>query len=869
MSTLLEAFICAESGETLEQLIPEKYARQKQRKTLFDYPLTPKKKKSAPTVSSQLHLDIGFDTEYVYNSCTNQNEILSYQSYTVLPNGVGIPNIIYTQGQRKEDRLSLEKFLESTITHLMDQHYIDEWPGSITLYAHFLRADVASFSDFWREYKTCMKGIRSTVSSFKGRFGIDFADLENQHTNSDRFYFPNAKNEFRCTNISFTDTLLLTPGSMGLAECGSLVDLPKLSIPAPYSIADMRTYLKEDPVGYASYAIRDAEIAVRYALKVKSFCSTHLDLSHTPTTIGAMGVTYFRNTVKAMGMSLDKCMGTQQVVTTEWNRTSGAFRTKSKTCSLPSRELFESFAINAYHGGRNECFMMGVTPKSTWYDYDLAGAYTTGLLDILQPDYTSVRLSHEPTDFVGHVMGFALVKFTFPDSVRFPCLPVRTEQYGLFFPLSGVSWATAAEIELAVALGAELEIQHGLIVPWKKEEQDIPLDAVESESIFLPFVRKVREMRGNAVKGSLEEKFWKEIGNSLYGKLAQGLRAKTTFDTARGLNSPLPPSPVTQPFFAAHVTGFVRAVIGELMNRLPADNHVVSVTTDGFLTDTPMDRIDLTGPLSQRFQALCERIDPASSMLVCKHQAAQLIAIKTRGQLTVVDVTGQPIVHARAGVKPPADIPRESYNDYMVSLYLNRAPGQTLPQESLISTQQMWLRESDLINLKKDIRLNLEFDFKRCLYQPTMINNHLFMMSRPWNNMDDALKQRQLFDDWRSEHVLKTLVDWDDWSDYVYCRTQFTSHGLKVGTKRSDDMVKMLFLRAFTKCEGGITQQERAQFTYSALANWLTENGYETSESDVKNAGRSPYKEISTQHTTLRIHNLLNLLHSKFPSFLA
>ena len=143
------------------------------------------------------------------------------------------------------------------------------------------------------------------------------------------------------------------------------------------------------------------------------------------------------------------------------------------------------------------------------------------------------------------------------------------------------------------------------------------------------------------------------------------------------------------------------------------------------------------------------------------------------------------------------------------------------------------------------------------------------MMSRPWNNMDDALKQRQLFDDWRSEHVLKTLVDWDDWSDYVYCRTQFTSHGLKVGTKRSDDMVKMLFLRAFTKCEGGITQQERAQFTYSALANWLTENGYETSESDVKNAGRSPYKEISTQHTTLRIHNLLNLLHSKFPSFLA
>jgi hypothetical protein len=30
--------------------------------------------------------------------------------------------------------------------------------------------------------------------------------------------------------------------------------------------------------------------------------------------------------------------------------------------------------------------MMGITPESQWYDYDLAGAYTTGLLDILQPD---------------------------------------------------------------------------------------------------------------------------------------------------------------------------------------------------------------------------------------------------------------------------------------------------------------------------------------------------------------------------------------------------------------------------------------------------------------------------------------------------
>jgi hypothetical protein len=55
---------------------------------------------------------------------------------------------------------------------------ITEWPGSITLYAHFLRADVASFADFWSDHKILLKGIRSTVSSFKNRYGIDFDEVE-------------------------------------------------------------------------------------------------------------------------------------------------------------------------------------------------------------------------------------------------------------------------------------------------------------------------------------------------------------------------------------------------------------------------------------------------------------------------------------------------------------------------------------------------------------------------------------------------------------------------------------------------------------------------------------------------------------------
>ncbi len=758
MSNNLQDILAAASG--YQSVTSEPALNRKRPKTLDDYPVIPPASKKVSVISSDLTLHIGFDTEYVFNPETRQNDILSYQSYVVLPDNTGISNIIYPPDSQKKSRLSFKEFLCQTITPLLETGVITKWPGIINIYAHFIRADIASFANFWSDYKILLKGIRGTVSSFKNRYGIDFDEQQERRVKTEQIMFDKRTSPPRCSNVAFIDTLLITPGGMGLAECGELLGLPKLTIPAPYSITNMREYLLGDRAGFEAYALRDAEIAVRYALQVRNFCARELMIDRVPATIGAMAVSRFTKTLKENNISPEVCLGTHIKTRELWLTEKQAFRTIKNPASVPSRELFETFPINCYHGGRNECFMMGVTPSDHWYDYDLAGAYTTGLLDILTPDYGNIRLSKNPDDYCGYVMGFALVTFRFPESVPYPSLPVRTDQYGLFFPLSGESWATAPEIELALSLGAEMTIHNGIIVPWICDTS--PHNS-ESTSVFLPFVQQVRENRNRHIKGSLEEKFWKEIGNSLYGKLAQGLRAKTAFDTARGLNRSLPPSSVTQPFFAAHVTGFIRAVVGELMNALPSDSSVVSVTTDGFLTNCPLDKINMSGPLSSRFQSLCDIVDPGSSMLTCKHEVSQLIAMKTRGQLTYRAIQGKPVVHARAGVKPPADIPRSDYNDYMVDLYLNRLPGQTLSRSTLISTREMWLSESDLVSREQDIRLNLEFDFKRQPVQPAMNEGHLLMSSRPWDNMEEALQQRSLFDDWRQTHTLKTLADWDDW----------------------------------------------------------------------------------------------------------
>ncbi|CAJ1261704.1 hypothetical protein Q0S66_22220 [Escherichia coli O156:H28] len=862
MSNNLQDILAAASG--YQSVTSEPALNRKRPKTLDDYPVIPPASKKVSVISSDLTLHIGFDTEYVFNPETRQNDILSYQSYVVLPDNTGISNIIYPPDSQKKSRLSFKEFLCQTITPLLETGVITKWPGIINIYAHFIRADIASFANFWSDYKILLKGIRGTVSSFKNRYGIDFDEQQERRVKTEQIMFDKRTSPPRCSNVAFIDTLLITPGGMGLAECGELLGLPKLTIPAPYSITNMREYLLGDRAGFEAYALRDAEIAVRYALQVRNFCARELMIDRVPATIGAMAVSRFTKTLKENNMSPEVCLGTHIKTRELWLTEKQAFRTIKNPASVPSRELFETFPINCYHGGRNECFMMGVTPSDHWYDYDLAGAYTTGLLDILTPDYGNIRLSKNPDDYCGHVMGFALVTFRFPESVPYPSLPVRTDQYGLFFPLSGESWATAPEIELALSLGAEMTIHNGIIVPWICDTS--PHNS-ESTSVFLPFVQQVRENRNRHIKGSLEEKFWKEIGNSLYGKLAQGLRAKTAFDTARGVNRSLPPSSVTQPFFAAHVTGFIRAVVGELMNALPSDSTVVSVTTDGFLTNCPLDKINMSGPLSSRFQSLCDIVDPGSSMLTCKHEVSQLIAMKTRGQLTYRAIQGKPVVHARAGVKPPADIPRSDYNDYMVDLYLNRLPGQTLSRSTLISTREMWLSESDLVSREQDIRLNLEFDFKRQPVRPAMNEGHLLMFSRPWDNMEEALQQRSLFDDWRQTHTLKTLADWDDWCDFLYCRTVFSDMKLKVGSKRSDDILVRLFLRALTQCQWGLMLKDKKSYSCKEVAEWLTSEGYSVTVTDVKNAVRAKIPQMKFSSVTPRMKSLMDIIARKYPTF--
>lgn len=101
--------------------------------------------------------------------------------------------------------------------------------------------------------------------------------------------------------------------------------------------------------------------------------------------------------------------------------------------------LSEQLATECYHGGRNEQMWFGPSFTDQWADYDLASAYPTAMAMIGAPDWRAACVTTNLADFSSNSLGFALVKFKFPETVRYPTLPVRS-QNGIIFPLEGKSY---------------------------------------------------------------------------------------------------------------------------------------------------------------------------------------------------------------------------------------------------------------------------------------------------------------------------------------------------------------------------------------------------------------------------------------------
>ena len=809
---------------------------------------------------------IGFDSEYVPGDKDNDNKMLSLQFYVVGERGP-FQRVVYPTGRSKAERPSFNKVIVNLLIEALESGAILEWPKMVVVCGFFLRIDLQAFGDL-SSFKNKIENVGGRVASVKTSVDVE-ADVEDvaRLLRNRTVLTPDRDGIYRALKVRFIDVGNHVAAGTSLAQVGDLLVLPKLDLPDGYTKGRMDLLLEGDKQAFEEYGLRDAEIAVRFYIRLLDFAEKvtategKSGIRSIPATASGLAVKMFKKQLEASGVDFNAAFGVQETSSTKWNATKIGVVTIKDTSPIPMRSIYEPFAASCYSGGRNECYAFGPTDVGVYNDYDLAGAYTTGMVDLRHIDYENFWVTHDPADFVGHVLGLAYVKFAFPKSTRFPSLPVRNRDNGLIYPLTGFSYCTAPEIEVALGLGCSITIKHGVIIPW--------LDG--DHRLFEPYVLRIRDLRKSYVKGSLDELYAKLLGNGLYGKTAQGLKKKTVFEAQTMKSVELPHSVLTNAAIAAHTTGFVRAVLSEQIASIPSHRTVISATTDGFLTDADESELNLDGPMARRFQELCERVAPGSKMLERKHKVRQLIAMKTRGQITAMPFDDEPIVLAKAGVSP--GIEADLHNDYMIDLFMCRKPGDKATTRPFTPFREQWVKDVDVVRLTRKTRLNLEFDLKRRLIGPRMISvdqcEHVSLVGVPWNDIEECERARAIFDGWRRQRCLRTLDDFEDWEDHYQFslvrdqlqKSGMQGFGIRATNKGIVDVLRRLFLRAYTQGLCGLTKS----MIYGELADWLTRQGYPTTVDEVKNAKRAKFVENSVPLTP-RVMKLADVLKEGFPS---
>ncbi|EOX4955895.1 hypothetical protein ACFKIX_000453 [Vibrio alginolyticus] len=304
------------------------------------------------------NVHIGIDTEYVYNEEENRNDILSYQYYLIVGDQVmydveltPVAEVIkksrVAQKSREDElkainkvknpRKSFDKYLVQILEAVLGRGLIKEWPKNIYIYAHFLRADIASFDAFWDIGKGKLEVIRNTVASTRGAYGIDLNAVGRSKQRMEPVHLTDKNRKKRESSVRFVDTMLLSPGkSGGLDSVGELIGIPKETIPEPYRKDRMDELLVADEALFCRYALRDAEITVKYGLEMQQFAleemasETGIKFKQLPSTLGNFSVSLFRSLVGDKA-ALNEALGMETRQSQYWHAGKGQVITRTET----------------------------------------------------------------------------------------------------------------------------------------------------------------------------------------------------------------------------------------------------------------------------------------------------------------------------------------------------------------------------------------------------------------------------------------------------------------------------------------------------------------------------------------------------------
>lgn len=557
-------------------------------------------------------------------------------------------------------------------------------------------------------------------------------------------------------NLSVRDTMCQgPPGSKTLKDYGSAIGVNKIDIGT--WIEKMGDLLITDPKLYFEYASNDAVITLLYAAALYG-CGSKPNVTITSASANVMFETLseylgveeiedfdakYRG-LRLVNMGLHKkrnCSGSPNIEIPYIQATD------YEPLNMHTQEV-QYLASKAYHGGYNICSRVGYYTNQT-YDFDLKNAYPTAMYPIADIDWEKPK-KHTFEDFelselapqlfeddtpLQYIVA-AVDSFSFPSETVYPCIPLMvngTPVYPLEYNSKDKSCSdvpslclTGPELYLAYKFGAKVNISKAIVL--NKLERCVT-DAegnttkTTSQSLAEAVTQLVQD-RALTKKKTLSNNILKVMVNSGYGKIAQNVISKKTWNAELDDMQFIGPSKITNPFSAAMITALVRCTLIAAQEEITKLGYnIYSVTTDGFISDVPENELKSL-PLAGFRNLLCQaRLGLTKGkdgeIWEIKHHQTDLLNFTTRGNVSM-SIDGV-CAHNSA----LSGLPKDSVEDrkWLTTQVLSRKGKiQSLTPKWVTFKEFLKGKYTDFEVFKVIRNLSMDFDMKRKPDRSTFVN---------------------------------------------------------------------------------------------------------------------------------------------------
>ena len=451
----------------------------------------------------------------------------------------------------------------------------------------------------------------------------------------------------------------------------------------------------------------------------------------------------------------------------------------------------------AYYGGRNECFAHGVFNTAT-IDVDLKSAYPSAMMSLYTPDWHNFKkyqgndrnldqiIRKMPLNAIGYIK---INSYELRGDILYPNLPaklnnslvfVRSQSDGMF---DLISFLYCYLNNMFIKLDIEEICYFPPLKDFKNSNQTL--------NIFGDMISELLKKRAacEEIKDKIGAKIYKNISNFIYGKTCQGIGNSSTFNISmfinqkksanegnHNLNSKVPPSAIYNPVYAASVTGLIRTMVTETMERLASKGiSCASVTTDGFVAMTTEDNFHIITDDLGEFNKMClqarhKYLGDGSKLYDIKHKSYEnedYVSIATRFYFNMSQRDDDDVQVAGAGIQIPK-ARKSKQGEFLMGKYAR--PQETVIMKHLASVNKV-LAHDNIFNARtREVLKNYDYDIKRKPVNPEKkeleFNGQLYekvkFLTQPFSSIKEYQEYKKAYKNYngkRKNNKIQTKED--------------------------------------------------------------------------------------------------------------